>query len=92
MCGTARLSRTEWFGSLAQRALDRGASCRLQRGSVGLRHKGERGESSAGIKASGMGKGKGEYQTCRTHDVSIRPTQDCGATVAVAKVKAKKTA
>lgn len=87
MCGTARLSRAEWFGILAQRPLDRGASCRLQRGSVGLRHKGERGESSAGIKASGMGKGKGkgkgEYQTCRTHDISIRPTQDCGATVAV---------
>jgi hypothetical protein len=39
------------------------------------------GESSAGIKASGMC--KGEYQTCQTHDVSIHPTQDCGAAVAV---------
>jgi hypothetical protein len=47
---------------------------------LGLRHKGEMGESSAGIKASGMC--KGEYQICQTHDV-IRPTQDCGATVAV---------
>jgi hypothetical protein len=35
MCGTARLSRAEWFGSLAQRPLDRGAFCRLQRGGVG---------------------------------------------------------